>query len=186
MKNFVRKETLFSLCGLNCGLCTMRIGGYCPGCGGGEGNQSCSIAKCSIEHGKISFCFACEEYPCARYKGMDEYDSFIPHRNRKKDFAKAQEMGIEAYIAELRRKMDLLDEFLEQYNDGRRKTFFATAVYLLELCDLQDVLDSLKSREDICGLPIKEKALAAVQLLQDKADSRGISLKLVKKPKKEK
>lgn len=34
MKGFSRKCLDFSLCGLNCGLCTMKLGGYCPGCGG--------------------------------------------------------------------------------------------------------------------------------------------------------
>ena len=34
MKGFTRDETRFSLCGLNCALCSMRLGGYCPGCGG--------------------------------------------------------------------------------------------------------------------------------------------------------
>ena len=33
MKDFARDETRFSLCGLNCLLCPMRTGGYCPGCG---------------------------------------------------------------------------------------------------------------------------------------------------------
>lgn len=50
MKNFIREDQLFSLCGLNCGLCSMHLGGYCPGCGGGEENQPCKIAKCSLEH----------------------------------------------------------------------------------------------------------------------------------------
>ena len=34
MKGFTREETRFSLCGLNCALCSMYLGGYCPGCGG--------------------------------------------------------------------------------------------------------------------------------------------------------
>ena len=34
MKGFTREEPLFSQCGLNCGLCTMYLGNYCPGCGG--------------------------------------------------------------------------------------------------------------------------------------------------------
>ena len=48
MKNFRRENLLFSLCGLNCGLCPMNLNEYCPGCGGGEGNQSCSLAKCRL------------------------------------------------------------------------------------------------------------------------------------------
>ena len=42
MKGFERKNQLFSLCGLNCGLCPMRLGNYCGGCG--NGNQSLNIA----------------------------------------------------------------------------------------------------------------------------------------------
>ena len=48
MKDFVRSDLLFALCGLNCGLCPMHLSGHCPGCGGGEGNQSCKIAGCSL------------------------------------------------------------------------------------------------------------------------------------------
>ena len=33
MKGFTRTETRFSLCGLNCALCSMHLGGCCPGCG---------------------------------------------------------------------------------------------------------------------------------------------------------
>ena len=40
MKGFTRREPLFSLCGLKCGLCRMHLGGYCPGCGGGEGQRA--------------------------------------------------------------------------------------------------------------------------------------------------
>lgn len=56
MKGFERKDQLVSLCGLNCGLCTMHLGGYCPGCGGGAGNQGCAIARCSLEHGGVEYC----------------------------------------------------------------------------------------------------------------------------------
>lgn len=184
MKGFIRKEPLFSLCGLKCGLCVMYIGGYCPGCGGGDGNQPCSIAKCSMQHGNIRFCYECEEYPCAKYDGMDDYDSFVPHRSRQKDFDSARQMGIEAYAAQLHEKMAILDELLANYNDGRRKTFFDTAVYLLELDDVKTVMAKLKAQTNFMELPVKERALAAVRLFQQKADERNISLKLIKKPKK--
>ena len=32
MKNFKRCYPLLSLCGLNCGLCSMHLDNYCPGC----------------------------------------------------------------------------------------------------------------------------------------------------------
>ena len=100
MKGFVRKETRFSLCGLNCALCSMHLGGYCPGCGGGAGNQSCAIAKCSLAHGGVPFCWECPEYPCSHYDGFDDGDSFVPHRNRQQDIARAQELGLDAKVME--------------------------------------------------------------------------------------
>ena len=183
MKGFVREDTRFSLCGLNCCLCPMRLGGYCPGCGGGAGNQSCAIARCSLEHGGVPFCWDCPEYPCSRYEGFDDGDSFVPHRNRQQDIARAQEVGLEAYLARLEEKRAILDALLAIYNDGRRKTLFNTAVYLLPLEDLQSVMAALGNRTELGGQPSKERALAAVELLHQAADRRKISLKLQKKPK---
>lgn len=145
MKGFLREEPLFALCGLKCGLCLMYVGEYCPGCGGGEGNQSCAKARCSLEHGRVQFCYECGEYPCGQYEGADEYDSFVPCRGRQKDFDRVQKMGIAAFMAELREKMELLSYLLAHFNDGRRKTFFVTAVYLLDIEDLREVIGNLKA-----------------------------------------
>ena len=183
MKGFARKETRFSLCGLNCALCAMHLGGYCPGCGGGAGNQSCAKARCSLEHG-IQFCWECPEYPCPHYKDFDDGDSFVPHRNRQQDIVQAQELGLEPYLAQLEQKRDILEKLLAHYNDGRRKTLFNTAVYLLPLEDLRSVMTVLGNRPELDEQAVKERALAAVELLQEAADRRGISLKRNKKPKK--
>ena len=183
MKGFTRTETRFSLCGLGCALCSMHLGGYCPGCGGGAGNQSCAIAKCSLEHGDVQFCWECQEYPCPRYEGFDDGDSFVPHRNRQQDIAQARELGLEAHLARLEEKRAILDELLAHYNDGRRKTLFNTAVYLLPLEDLRSAMASL-ARLELGEQAVKERAFAAVGLLQEAADRRGIRLKLNKKPKK--
>lgn len=136
MKGFRRKDQLFSLCGLNCGLCTMRLGGYCPGCGGGEGNQGCAIARCGREHGNVEYCWQCTEFPCGRYAEIDTFDRFITHKNRLADMEKDRRMGLAAYQAEQRKKQEILRFLLETCNDGRRKSFFALAVNLLELEEL--------------------------------------------------
>lgn len=125
VENFNRTDLLFSLCGLNCGLCPMCLDGYCPGCGGGEGNQSCKIARCSLQHGNIEYCSSCGNFPCEKYEEISGYDSFITHRNRYKDFEKMNQMGSEAYRQEQIEKAAILKELLENYNDSRKKTFFA-------------------------------------------------------------
>lgn len=181
MKGFIRTETRFSLCGLNCALCSMHLGGYCPGCGGGAGNQSCGIARCSLEHGGVSFCWQCPEYPCPRYEGFDDGDSFVPHRNRQQDIARARELGLEAYLAQLEEKRGMFEELLAHYNDGRRKTLFNTAVYLLPLEDLRAMMAALSGQPELGEQTAKEQALAAAALLQEAADRRGVRLKLNKK-----
>ena len=176
MKGFTRKNQLFSLCGLNCGLCTMRLGGHCGGCG--NGNQSCKIARCSLEHGSVEYCCECPHYPCEKYEKIDEYDSFITHRNRTADMEKLRTVGADRYHAEQEEKVQLLGYLLSSCNDGRRKTLFCLAVNLLELSDIRAVVDQLIA-SDLST--VKERAVYAAALLQEIAGQKGIPLKLNRK-----
>lgn len=178
MKGFTRERIEFSLFGLNCLLCPMQVGGYCPGCGGGPGNQSCTIARRSLDQGGYAFCSDCSSYPCARYDEFDAADSFVPHSRRATDLARARKLGLDTYLEELRAKRVILDKLLTGYNDGRRKSFYCAAVYLLPLEDLQNTMAALAGHP-IC--PVKERAAAAVKLLQAAADNCGINLKLNRK-----
>lgn len=182
MKNFKRKNLLLSLCGLNCGLCPMHLNQYCPGCGGGEGNQPCRTARCSMEHGKVEYCSQCEAYPCAKYETADEFDSFITHRNQIKDLQKVQDIGEQAYILEQQQKQEILHKLLENYNDGRKKTLYCLAVNLLEKEELQEAMQEIASMPNGQEAAQKEKAAYAAKILKDKARKRGIELKLRKKP----
>lgn len=186
MKNYEREYTLLSLCGLNCGLCPMHHmtnkEKSCPGCGG-KGFQKCRLVTCAQDHGGIEFCYQCSEYPCSKYDGIDDFDSFIAHRNQLSNFKKVKEYGLEVYQSVLHQKIEILNHLLENYNDGRRKTFFCTAVNLLELEDLKKAATDIDMKIASCGstLSLKEKALIAVQLIQSLADQRNVSLKLRRK-----
>ncbi len=180
MKGFARENLLLSLCGLNCGLCTMRLGGYCPGCGGG-GNQPCKLARCSLEHGGPAYCSGCGGYPCEKYQGFDDFDSFITHRRRDADLARMERIGEEAYCAEQREKVEILQFLLDGFNDGRRKSFFCTAVNLLELPELREAVRRLTAEPGGDSRPVKEKSACAVQLLRQAAEARQVELKLRKK-----
>ena len=182
MKHFQRECPAFSLCGLNCLLCPMHIGGWCPGCGGGEGNQGCPRARCARERNILDFCCRCERYPCELYEGMGEYDSFVPTRRVSADLDRAREIGLEAYVRELEEKRAILELLLKEWNDGRKKGFYTVSVYLLELEDLRCAVrqvTSLVTKE----LPQKERAARMTAALQEIAGQRGIVLKLNKKTK---
>ena len=149
----------------------MNISGHCGGCG--FGNQSCPIAKCSLEHGKPEYCYQCSAYPCERYDHIDEWDSFITHRNQKADMEKIKQIGEEAYNAEQIEKRQILDRLLAEYNDGRKKTLFCLAVNLLPLEDLRAVFDA----GDL-EIPMKERASQMEKRLKERS---SLDLKLRKK-----
>lgn len=171
MKGFSRNNPYFSLCGLNCRLCPMNLSGHCGGCG--FGNQSCPIARCSLEHGSPDYCFQCPEYPCERYEHIDEADSFITHMNQKADLEKMRRIGEDAYNAEQAEKRQILERLLAEYNDGRKKTLFCLAVNLLPLEDLRAVFS-----DDDLQLPIKERANRIEKKLKEKS---SIELRLRRK-----
>ena len=171
MKNFTRNNPYFSLCGLNCKLCSMHLSGHCGGCG--FGNQSCLIARCSLEHGKPEYCFQCSKYPCEKYVNIDEFDSFITHMNQKTDLEKMQRIGEEAYNSEQIEKRQILDRLLSEYNDGRKKTLFCLAVNLLSLEGLRTVFEAGDME-----LPLKDRAKQMEKRLKNRS---SVELKLRKK-----
>lgn len=151
-------------------MCSMNISGHCSGCG--FGNQSCPIARCSLEHGKVQYCFECPEYPCERYDGIEAFDSFVTHRNQKADLEKARR-DIEAYTAEQVEKRQILERLMREYNDGRKKTLFCLAVNLLPIGDLMAAFV-----DGDMDLPIEDRARLMERRLKEKS---GVELKLRKK-----
>ena len=104
----------------------------------------------------------------------------VTRRNQRADLKRAAEIGPAAYAQEQREKAALLRELLENYNDGRRKTLFCTAVNLLPLDDLRRLLADLPAE----AVERKDRAAAAAARLTAMGSARGIELKLRRKPKK--
>lgn len=180
MKGFERSDLSFSLCGLNCGLCPMKLGGHCGGCG--NGNQSCRIARCSLEQPeKVEYCFQCGKFPCERYEDIDRFDSFITHQNRMADLRRAKEIGPAAYRREQEEKAGILERLLSQYNDGRRKTLYCVGVNLLPLEALRGIMGQLEEAMAWKTRAQGEKAAYAAALFQQEAKRYKIELKLRKK-----
>lgn len=176
MDDFNRNNPLFSLCGLNCGLCTMKLGGYCPGCG--QGNKPCKTARCGMQHG-VEYCFECVDYPCHIYEHADDYDSFITHKNQKSDLEKAKTIGIETYSSEQEEKVKLLAILLDEYNSGRGKTLYSLAVNLLDVEEIKLVIDEANQMSN--EKSIKDKAMFVSRKIKELAKAKDIELKLRKK-----
>ena len=184
MKEYKREYPLFSLCGLNCGLCPRYQSegtSKCPGCGGKDfhlQHPSCTVITCSKKHGDVEYCFLCKNYPCNRYKCPSEKDSFITYRNVINDFQKAINNGMEQYQAELNEKISFLEYLISNYNDGRKKNFFCIAVNLLDLADLNDIKEHIKKSDET--IPQKDKIKMIEAWFNEKAKSKNIDFKLRK------
>ena len=180
-----RAFPLFSACGLNCGLCPrhqMEGTSKCPGCSGIEflkKHPACGVLSCCQRKG-LEYCYQCDEYPCKKYNGADQSDSFITHLKQFCDMEKAKTLGIDAYRKELNEKVSILETLLADYDDGRRKGFFCLAVNLLELQDVRYVMEQISSQTQP-EQSVKGKTTTAVQLFQSMAEQRNLTLKLRKK-----
>jgi hypothetical protein len=185
MNEYARENSIFSLCGLNCGLCpryhTEGVS-KCPGCGGlnfYEKHPACGIISCSIKHDKVDFCFKCASFPCQKYKAFSEKDSFITYRNVISDLKKAS-INLDKYLDELKEKMEILEFFLNSFNDGRRKNFYCLATNLLELDDLKQIVNKTIIEINCQTITQKEKIEQIVALFYAKAKERDVVLKLSK------
>ena len=158
LKEYKREYPLFSLCGLNCGLCPhyqTKGESKCPGCGGEDfhlKHPTCAVITCNRKHDNVEYCFQCASFPCEKYSSPSNVDSFISYRNVLADFEKAKKDGLDQYKIELNEKVDTLEFLINNYNDGRRKNFYCIAVNLLKLKDLKDIMTEINgkvSKQDI-------------------------------------
>jgi len=188
MKEYTRKTPQFSLCGLNCCLCPRyrTIGdSRCPGCGGAdfyEKHPSCGIISCSLKHDGVAYCFQCSDYPCARYTGINAKDSFITYMHVPMDMETAKGMGLEVYLNQLSKKSRILDILLDEWDNGRLKSYYCTAVNLLPLQDLEVAMTELariaKEQEDMNPSNGAMKGKIAKEYLDTIAAEKEISLQL--------
>jgi len=167
-----RQYPAFSACGLNCGLCPhYHVYGFmdCPGCAGEGSNhcEACKILACCLNKG-LEFCFLCTEFPCAKYDGVDAFDSFITHKNQRKNLEKAQKVGLDAYLDEQDEKIVFLRKLICRDSDERQIDLLCVAVNLLELQDVRTVMEQVEEGD----------GADAGQLFQEMADRRQVPLKL--------
>lgn len=185
MKEYKREYPIFSLCGLNCGLCPRyhtEGSSKCPGCGGVDfalSHPSCSVITCSKKHDNVAFCFECKSYPCAKYERPNDADSFISYKNVLEDQKLAKE-DLGTYLKNLERKQEILTDFISNYNDGKLKGFYCLAVNLLPLAALEEVIVLVKSKERSKNTSPKENAEEVKSLIMERAACLGIEIKLRK------
>ncbi|NVM37189.1 MAG: DUF3795 domain-containing protein [Candidatus Lokiarchaeota archaeon] len=186
----LKKYSTVACCGLDCGLCPVyytKGPSRCPGCYGPDfinKHPSCSIITCCIKKHNFETCAECREFPCSKINKWDKYDSFISHKVSLSNLELIKENSIEQFLTQQKKRIELLETMLEQFNEGRSKSFFCIAVVLLPIEDTEKVIEEsikqIKDQEiDVKDLKSKSKILR--ENLNKLAKDKFIELKLRRK-----
>ncbi len=186
----VKEYPTIACCGLDCGLCPMyytKGPSRCPGCCGPDfhnSHPSCSIITCCVKKHKFETCAECTEFPCSKIDKWDKYDSFISHRVSLKNLRLIKEMGIEEFFIQQQKGIELLEYMLENFNEGRSKSFYCIATALLTIDDLEKALNESSKRindEKIDLKDLKTKSKILKENLSKIAEDKSIEIKLKRK-----
>jgi len=177
-------------CGLDCGLCpTFYTKGpsKCPGCCGPDfynKHPSCSIITCCVKKNKFETCADCIDFPCSKLNDWDKCDSFICHRVSHSNLNYIKENGLNLFIEQQEKRIKILEKMLENFNEGRSKSFYCIATALLPISELEQALEGSENKineEKIDSKDLKAKSKILKTILNNIAEEHEKELKLRRK-----
>ena len=134
-----KKYPTIGVCGLDCGLCPRfyTVGpSRCPGCAGPgfhDKHPTCSFITCCVKNKNLEVCSQCSDFPCAKFKSAEEYglanesSSYPSSRKILPNLCFIREHGIKKFMSQQKKRIDLLETMIEQFDDGRSRSFFCRA-----------------------------------------------------------
>lgn len=185
--NMKSKYPEIGVCGLSCYLCpayVMKTKSRCPGCKTDwRLSGPCSILHCAVKK-NIDFCGSCEESrTCVKWKRHREagkkYDSFKCYQKLEDDIGFINKHGLAEFRRSQKVREKLLKKMLDQFNEGRSKSYYCIAATVLKINELEKAVAEAKSKSR--GLDIKEKAKLLHSVLDNIAMENDYYLKLRKK-----
>lgn len=177
MNECVKIYPTIGVCGLDCGLCPRYYTdgvSRCPGCCGPEflhKHPSCSFITCCVKKKNLEVCAECSDFPCSKFKSDEEYQqvkessSYPSYKNVIPNLNFIKEHGIEKFIGQQKKRIELLAKMLTSFNDGRSRSFYCKSAALLDVTTLENSLD---------------KAIQKIELDNIKPDDTKTKAKILK------
>jgi len=174
------------VCGLDCGFCPRyyTVGtSRCPGCAGPDFSNkhpSCSFITCCVKKKNLEACAECPEFPCSKFKRDEEYQqlkqssSYPPYKKVMSNLNFIEEYGIKKFIEQQKKRIKLLETMIENFDDGKSRSFYCKAAALLDLTSLEGSLD--KATQRIITDDIKIKAKILKEILNGIALKEGVEV----------
>ncbi len=175
-------------CGIDCGLCPRyqsKAASRCPGCAPegflDRGGQWCKMTRCAVRDRGYETCAECPEFPCSRFDGWDEGDSFVSHLRSIDNLLAIREHGLEAFAVRQRLQIDLLEAMLEEFDEGRSRSYCCLAAALLPVEILGSAVNDARRDADESSIPgddRKSRARILHRHVDRAAERMNIHLKL--------
>ncbi len=143
----------------------------------------CPFITCAVKKKGLDFCWECRESSaCEKWKFHREAgkigDSFKCYQTLEADIAFILRYGVEEFEVQQKARELILKEMLNEFNDGRSKSYYCIAATVFTLEELQQTLADAKVNSN--GLQQKEKAKVMHSIIEGVASKRGYCLKLRK------
>ena len=190
----IKNYPTIGCCGLDCGLCPRyyTVGSSkCPGCCGPDffnKHPSCSYITCCVKKNRLEVCAQCGEFPCSKFEAWleigGEYDSFLTHKKAKSNLDFIRTYSLKRFIRQQRKRIELLEKMLNNFDDGRSKSFYCIATTLLPITDMKASLE--KTEQEFRGKKITSadsriKSKILKEFLNESASRNEVELRLRKK-----
>ncbi|MBU4293469.1 MAG: DUF3795 domain-containing protein, partial [Actinobacteria bacterium] len=131
-------------------------------------HPSCFFIACCVKKKNLEACGQCLEFPCPKFRRNEDYQqlkessSYPSYKKVIPNLNFIKEYGIEKFIKQQKKRIELLQMMIDHFNDGRSRSFFCKAACLLDLKDLKNSLDKANRKvkaDNIDNIKIKAKNL---------------------------
>jgi hypothetical protein len=187
----LKKYPTIGVCGLDCGLCPRyytKGPSRCPGCGGHDflnRHPICSFITCCVKKKNLEVCGQCPDFPCPKFKTekeyqrMEESSSYPSNRVVLHNLNFIKKQGIKKFIDLQKKRIKLLEKMIENFDDGRSRSFFCRAACLLDVKSLESSLNKAIGKiktENIKNDDTKSKAKILRENLEEIALKKKVEL----------
>ena len=178
MKNNEAKN-IIGCCGIYCGLCNKyqsKAPSRCIGCKSGEQHSWCSIWNCCAKRHGFETCTKCGEiFHCAIFLRR-KVAEWIPAAD---NLLQIKEVGLENMLKEQKERQTLVEELLQNYNEGRSMSFYCKVCARMPIGLINKAIKEAKAKlvsEKVDESDMKSKANILKMMIKDLALKANVNL----------
>lgn len=178
MKNNEAKN-LIGCCGIYCGLCNKyqsKAPSRCIGCKLGEQHSWCSIWNCCVKKHGFETCTECSEiFSCTIFLRR-KVAEWIPSADNLRQI---KEGGLENWLKEQKERQRLVEQLLQNYNEGRSISFYCKVCARMSIEAIYKAIKEAKKKlisEKADESDMKSKAKILKPIIKDLALRASVNL----------